>query len=65
MKEMGGEVAWMWVKEVWEGTGIDGQFYISMGPVTNQRNSISNPSVCKLPINGRRYSNINLSLIHI
>jgi hypothetical protein len=59
MKEMGGQVSWMWVNEVWEGTRIDGRFYIDMGPVTNQRNSISNPSTCKLPINGRRYSNIN------
>jgi len=59
MKEMGGEVEWMWVNEVWEGTRIDGRFYIDLGPITNQRNSISNPSVCKLPINGRRYSNVN------
>ena len=59
MKEMGGELEWMWVNEVWEGTRIDGRFYIDLGPITNQRNSISNPSVCKLPINGRRYSNIN------
>ena len=59
MKEMGATLEWLWVNEVWEGTRIDGRFYIDMGPVTNQRNSINNPSVCKLPINGRRYSNIN------
>ena len=59
MKESGAEVQWLWVNEVWEGTRIDGRFYIDMGPVVNQRNSVSNPSTCKLPINGRRYSNIN------
>jgi len=59
MKEMGAELQWMWINEVWEGTRIDGRFHIDMGPVTNQRNSVSNPSTCKLPINGRRYSNIN------
>ena len=59
MKEAGAKLTWLWVNEVWEGTRVDGRFYIDMGPVPNQRNSINNVSTCKLPINGRRYSNIN------
>tara|TARA_R100000030_G_scaffold98835_1_gene89252 strand:- start:552 stop:2810 length:2259 start_codon:yes stop_codon:yes gene_type:complete len=59
MKEAGGKVKYMWVNEVWEGTRIDGRFYININPLANQRISLDNPSKCKLPINGRKYSDIN------
>lgn len=59
MKAIGAKLEWSWVNEVWEGTRIDGRMYIDIAPVINQRSSINNPSVCKLPINGRRYSDIN------
>ena len=58
-------VEWVWVDEVWKGTRIDGQYYVDMGPVENQRRSMDNPSVCKLPINGRRYSDINSANISL
>jgi len=65
MKEAGAKLEWRWVNEVWEGTRIDGRFYINMNPIANQRISLDNPSKCKLPINGRRYSDINSSNISL
>lgn len=59
MKAQGGKLKYEWVNEVWEGTRIDGRFFVKMSPISNQRTSLDNPSLCKLPINGRRYSDIN------
>ncbi len=60
MKEqMGASLEWEWVNEVWEGVRIDRRFYIKMNPLAIQRTSMDNPSICKLPINGRKYSDIN------
>jgi len=65
MKEQGAKLTWKWVNEVWEGTRIDGRFYINMNPIINQRLSLDNPSKCKLPINGRRYSDTNTKNISL
>ena len=65
MKDMGAKVTYLWVNEVWEGTRIDGRFYININPVANQRISIDNSSTCKLPINGRKYSDINADNISL
>ena len=65
MKEQGARLTWKWVNEVWEGTRIDGRFYININPIVNQRLSLDNPSKCKLPINGRRYSNTNAKNISL
>lgn len=59
LKAQGAKLKWEWVNEVWEGTKIDGRFYINITPVANQRVSLENPSRCKLPVNGRKYSDIN------
>ena len=59
LKDLGAKIEWEWVNEVWEGTRVDGLYYIKMRPYPNQRNSLDNPSICKLPINGRKYSDIN------
>ena len=59
IKELGGNLEFKWVNEVWEGTRIDGRFYVNINPILNQRMSLENPSKCKLPINGRRYSDTN------
>ena len=59
MREGGATVRYEWVNEVWEGTRIDGRFFININPLSNQRTSLDNPSRCKLPINGRKYSDIN------
>jgi len=65
MKEMGAKVRYEWVNEVWEGTRIDGRFFVDINPIRNQRTSLNNPSKCKLPINGRKYSDINSDNISI
>jgi len=59
MKDLGAKIRYEWVNEVWEGTRIDGRFYIDINPIANQRTSLDNPSKCKLPINGRKYSDVN------
>ena len=59
MKAAGAIVNFEWVNEVWEGTRIDGRFYVNVNPIPNQRTSMDNPSLCKLPINGRKYSYVN------
>jgi len=65
LKEQGAKIKYEWVNEVWEGTRIDGDFYIKMNPISNQRTSLDNPSLCKLPVNGRKYSDINADNILI
>jgi hypothetical protein len=59
LKESGAELEFEWINQVWEGTRIDGNIYVNMQPVENQRTSMDNPSKCKLPINGRKYSDLN------
>lgn len=53
------DVEWLWVNEVWEGHRIDDEIYVRMQPLENQRRSMDNPSKCKLPVNGRKYSDRN------
>lgn len=65
LKDQGAKLNWEWVNEVWEGTRIDGKFFVNMNPIPNQRSSIDNPSTCKLPINGRKYSDINSNNISL
>lgn len=59
LKEAGAEVSFEWVTEVWQGTRIGDDVYIDVRPIYNQRISLDNPSNGKLPINGRKYSEIN------
>ena len=59
LKAEGAWIDWQWINEVWEGTRIDGNMYMRMQPLANQRTSLDNPSKCKLPINGRKYSDLN------
>ena len=59
MKELGGTLEWLWINEVWEGTRIDEDIFVNIHPLANQRGTMDNPSKCKLPINGVRYSDTN------
>ena len=59
LKEAGATISYEWVPEVWEGTKIGDEIYLKMQPVENQRTSMNNVGECKLPINGRTYSDIN------
>lgn len=58
-------IEWLWVNEVWEGHRIDDEIYVRMQPVENQRRSMDNPSKCKLPVNGRKYSDRNSANISL
>jgi len=58
-------VDWFWVNEVWEGVRIDNKIYKEIKPMDNQRRSMDNPSSCKLPVNGRKYSNRNSANISL
>jgi len=53
------QVEWYWINEVWEGYRLDGDIYLKMRPMDVQRGSLDNLSTCKLPINGRKYSDTN------
>lgn len=55
-KEAGESVEWYWVNEVWEGYRISDTIYLGIKPVPSQRNTVNNLSSCKLPYNGKRFS---------
>lgn len=65
LKDLNAKLEWEWVNEVWEGTRIDRRFFINTRPYKNQRSSLDNPSRCRLPINGRKYSDINSQSISL
>lgn len=58
-KELGESVEWYWVNEVWEGYKISNDMYFGIQPVPCQRNTINNLSSCKLPFNGKRFSDVH------
>jgi hypothetical protein len=63
--DAGEYVEWFWINEVWEGYRIDKDIYIGIQPIAEQRNKMNNPSICKLPYNGRIYSNRNSDLVSV
>jgi len=65
LKELGAKMEWEWHNLVYQGVCIGEDIYINMRPFDNQRMSINNPSKNKLPINGRRYSDINTNNISL
>jgi len=65
LKEQNAKIRYEWINEVWEGTKVDGRFFLNINPITNQRTSLDNPSKCKLPINGRKYSDTNADNISL
>jgi hypothetical protein len=67
-KEEDDDITFYWVNEVWEGYQIDGDIYVHINPHGVQRNQMNNISDCKLPYNGRIYSNRhsdNISVVSI
>lgn len=67
-KEAGEEVEWYWVNTVEQGWRIQDDIYVGMEEVQCQRNEMNNYSSCKLPINGRMFSDTeseNVSLIYL
>lgn len=49
-------VEWFWVNQVWEGYRISNNMYLGIQPIPNQRSVVNNLSECKLPYNGKRFS---------
>lgn len=54
--DAGEEEQIVWVNEAWEGTKIGKDIYVQMGPMENQYNRMSNPSLCHFGIIGSIYS---------
>jgi len=46
-------IEWIWINEVHEVYRLADKYIIGAGPLPVQRNRMNNPSVCKLPYNGR------------
>lgn len=64
-RDAGESIDWYWVSEVWEGYRIDGDIFVGVQPIEAQRNEMNNISKCKLPYNGRAYSNRHAANISI
>jgi hypothetical protein len=64
-KEEGDVITYYWVNEVWEGYQLDKDTFVSVQPHRVQRNEMNNISVCKMPYNGRLYSNRHADNISI
>lgn len=65
MQENDIDLEWDWINEVWKGYRVDGDMFFGIEPLRAQRSSIDNPSKCKLPVNGRAYSDRNSSNISL
>jgi len=55
----GENIEWYWTTEVWQGFRIDEDIYKRIKPIEIQRGELDNRSKSKLPINGKRYSDMN------
>lgn len=64
-KEVGEEVEWRWVNEVYEGWRVGDNIYVTLQPIPVQRNEMNNCSACKLPYNGRNYSDLHTENISV
>lgn len=67
-KTKGESVEWFWVNEVWEGYRISSNIYMGIQPVPSQRSTVNNLSSCKLPYNGKRFSDThsqNVSIVEM
>ena len=65
MKELGAKIEWEWHNQPWQAIRIHDDIDIDVRPVDQYPGSPDNPSKIKLPVNGRRYSNINSSNISL
>ncbi len=67
-KEKGESIEYIWGNQVWEGYEIDGTTYVGIRPIPVQRNEMNNFSKCKLPYNGKRFSDThseNISILEL
>ena len=59
LKEIGAELEWRWITEVWKGTKVGDAFYLDINPLPYQLRSMDNPYESKLPYVGRVYNATN------
>ena len=59
------KIEWKWINEIWEGYKIGKEDFLQIRPLPYQRNELNNISRCKLPINGRCYSDDHAANISI
>ena len=59
MKQMGYELEWRWIPEIWRGTKIAEEFYVDIKPLPNQYRNMDNPAEVKLPYIGLVYNATN------
>lgn len=64
-KAAGETVEWFWINEVWEGYRIFAGLYVGIQPIPMQRNKANNFSACKLPYNGKKFSEVHADNISI
>jgi len=67
-KDLGEKVEYKWVNVVYEGYRVGDNIYVTLGEIPVQRNEMNNVSACKLPYNGRNYSDLhteNISVLEI
>lgn len=58
-KEAGETAKTIWVNEVYEAWRIGDNIWARMQPIPCQRNEMNNISVCKLPYNGKNFSDLH------
>lgn len=67
-KDLNESVEWFWVNEVWEGYRLTNDLYVGIRPVPSQRNTVNSLSECRLPYNGKRFSDThsqNVSIVEM
>lgn len=64
-KEKGESIEWFWINEVWEAYRISKDIYLGIRPIPCQRNTVTNISECKLPYNGKRFSDTHAQNVSI
>lgn len=64
-KDAGESVTSIWPNEVYETWIIGDDIFVRMQPIAMQRNEMNNMSKCKLPYNGRNYSDLHAENISV
>lgn len=64
-RDLGEQVEYKWVNVAYETYRVGDYIYTTMGEVPVQRNEMNNVSACKLPYNGRNYSDLHTENISV
>lgn len=61
----GEKIEFKWINVVYEGYRVGDNIYVTLGETPVQRNEMNNLSACKLPYNGRNYSDLHTENISV